>query len=126
MANKRNSIDVDKFDYIMRDCQYIGIKCSVDSKRLINCARVVDNQICYNQKEAYNLYEVFHVRYSLFKRVYTHKVGKAVEYMITDALIAADSVLGISSAVNDMKKYLYLDDTILNEIEKSKGIISSF
>jgi HD superfamily phosphohydrolase len=97
----------------------------VDSKRLINCARVVDNQICYNQKEAYNLYEVFHVRYSLFKRVYTHKVGKAVEFMITDALVAADSVLGISSAVKDMKKYLYLDDTILNEIEKSKGIISS-
>jgi hypothetical protein len=45
--------------------------------------------------------------------------------MITDALVAADSVLGISSAVKDMKKYLYLDDTILNEIEKSKGIISS-
>ncbi|MEY3311197.1 MAG: hypothetical protein RL348_530, partial [Bacteroidota bacterium] len=87
------------------------------------CARVVDNQICYNQKEAYNLYEVFHVRYSLFKRVYTHKVGKAVEFMITDALLAADSVLGISSAVKDMKRYLLLDDTILNEIEKSKGIL---
>jgi HD superfamily phosphohydrolase len=84
---------------------------------------VVDNQICYNQKEAYNLYEVFHVRYSLFKRVYTHKVGKAVEFMITDALLAADSVLGISSAVKDMKRYLLLDDTILNEIEKSKGIL---
>ena len=67
------------------------------------------------------MYEVFHVRYSLFKRVYTHKVGKAVEYMITDALVAADSVLEISSAVKDMNKYLYLDDTVLNEIEKSKG-----
>ena len=41
--------------------------------------------------------------------------------MITDAMIAADPVLGISLAVKDMNKYLYLDDTILNEIEKSKG-----
>lgn len=56
--NKRNSVDVDKFDYIQRDCHNIGLKCSIDAKRLITFSRVVDDQICFNQKEAYNLYEV--------------------------------------------------------------------
>jgi HD superfamily phosphohydrolase len=103
----------------MRDCHNVGIKCSVDAGRLITFSRVVDNQICYHQKEAFNLYELFHIRYSLFKRIYTHKVGKAVEYMITDALLAADPVLRISSAVDDMSRYTLLDDSIVNEIERS-------
>ena len=47
-----------QFDYIMRDCHNVGMKCSVDAMRLITFSRVVDNQICYNQKEAFNLYEV--------------------------------------------------------------------
>ena len=103
----------------MRDCHNIGMKSSVDAMRLITFTRIVDNQLCFNQKEAFNLYEVFHIRYSLFKRVYTHKVGKAIEFMITDALIKADKVLKISETVNDMHKYTLLDDTILNEIERT-------
>lgn len=58
VANHRNSVDVDKFDYIPRDCYYTGVKQSYDTNRLINFARVVDNQICFNQKEVYNIYEV--------------------------------------------------------------------
>jgi HD superfamily phosphohydrolase len=95
------------------------MKCSVDATRLITMTRVVENQLCFHQKEAYNLYEVFHIRYSLFKRVYTHRVGKAVEYMITDALLAADPVLKISDAIDDMHRYMLLDDSILNEIARS-------
>lgn len=77
VANKRNSVDVDKFDYIERDCYNLGIKSSYDTKRLMWFTRVVDNQICYHHKEAYNLFELFHTRYSLFKRIYTHRVGKS-------------------------------------------------
>jgi HD superfamily phosphohydrolase len=119
VANKRNSVDVDKFDYMMRDCHNVGIKSSVDALRLITFSRVIDNILCFNQKEAFNLYEIFHVRYSLFKRVYTHKVGKAIEYMITDALLAAEPVLKLSHSIDDMNRYMFLDDTIINEIERS-------
>ena len=31
-------------------------------------------------------------RYSLHKQVYSHRAGKAIEYMVRDALIEADSV----------------------------------
>ncbi|GAB5586934.1 hypothetical protein Unana1_01834 [Umbelopsis nana] len=120
VANKRNSVDVDKFDYIERDCYNLGIKSSYDTKRLMWFTRVVDNQICYHHKEAYNLFELFHTRYSLFKRIYTHRVGKAIELMITDALLAADEHFGISRAVDNGEDYLNLTDDILRVIERSK------
>ncbi|KAI9096232.1 hypothetical protein DFS34DRAFT_624448 [Phlyctochytrium arcticum] len=113
VANKRNSVDVDKFDYIQRDCLNVGIKTSLDASRLIAFSRVVDNQICLNQKE------MFHTRFSLFKRIYTHRVGKAIEYMIRDALLAADAALRISDSVNDMPRYVHITDSIFKEIERS-------
>ncbi|KAI7876669.1 HD phosphohydrolase domain-containing protein [Lichtheimia hyalospora FSU 10163] len=121
VANKRNSVDVDKFDYIERDTHNIGLRSSYDAKRLLMFSRVVNNEICYHHKEVYNIYEMFHTRYSLFKRIYTHRVGKAVELMITDALVHADSYLNISSAVDRPEDYLYLTDDILRTIERSKA-----
>ncbi|OLY81415.1 Deoxynucleoside triphosphate triphosphohydrolase SAMHD1 [Smittium mucronatum] len=33
VANKKNGIDVDKFDYISRDCYHVGVKSSYDYTR---------------------------------------------------------------------------------------------
>jgi len=77
VANKRNSVDVDKFDYISRDCHHVGIKTSYDFSRLMNFNRVINGEICFHAKEAFNIYEMFHTRYSLFKRIYTHRVGES-------------------------------------------------
>ena len=75
VANHKNSVDVDKFDYISRDCHYLGIKASYDFSRLMTLSRVIDNNVCFHSKAVYDLYELFHTRASLFKRVYTHRVG---------------------------------------------------
>lgn len=40
VANKRNSIDVDKFDYLKRDSYYSGVAISCDSSRLMEFCRV--------------------------------------------------------------------------------------
>ncbi|KAI8393865.1 HD phosphohydrolase domain-containing protein [Radiomyces spectabilis] len=120
VANKKNSVDVDKFDYIERDAQNLGLRSSYDAKRLLVYSRVVDNEICFHHKEVYNLYEMFHTRYSLFKRIYTHRVGKAIELMITDALLSADPYLDISQAVQNPEDYMNLTDSILGIIERSK------
>ncbi|KAJ3384532.1 SAM domain and HD [Entophlyctis sp. JEL0112] len=57
--NKRNSVDVDKFDYISRDSKYLGMKtCGFDHQRSMQYTRVIDNQICWSKNEAYNLCQV--------------------------------------------------------------------
>ena len=59
---------------------------SFDHSRLINLCRVIDNQICYHEKEVVNVYEMFHMRHRLFSEVYSHKTAKAIELMLCDAL----------------------------------------
>lgn len=120
VANMRNSVDVDKFDYLARDCLNLGIKSSYDYSRLLKFARVIDNEICFHSKEVYNVYEMFHTRYSMHKQVYTHRVGKAIEYMISDAMALADPFMNISNAINDPEEYTLLTDSILHSIESSK------
>ena len=63
---------------------------------------------------------MFHTRYTLHKTVYSHKVGKALEYMHVDALLAANEYLGIADAIHDPDLYLNLTDSIIKEIERSK------
>ncbi|KAJ2518490.1 hypothetical protein H4217_003297 [Coemansia sp. RSA 1939] len=120
VANKRNGVDVDKFDYIQRDCYNVGVKSSYDFSRLMLNSRIIDNEVCYDHKEAYNLTEMFHTRYSLHKRVYRHRAAKAIELMMVDAMLIADPVLQISQAVTDPSQYQHLTDDVVRDIERSK------
>ncbi|KII96196.1 hypothetical protein PLICRDRAFT_151364 [Plicaturopsis crispa FD-325 SS-3] len=119
VANKRNGIDVDKFDYIMRDGHGIGDKGNLSLVKLINSARVIDNQICYNIKDANQIYELCYTRFSLHKRIYNHKTAKAIEYMIIDGLLAAEPHMKIAEQVDKPDKYVFLTDDIMTRIEMS-------
>ncbi|EDR41102.1 HD phosphohydrolase domain-containing protein [Dictyostelium discoideum AX4] len=120
VANNRNSVDVDKFDYLSRDSYYLGRSTVCDFQRLMEFSKVIDDQICFLSKEIYNLYELFHTRYSLHKLVYTHKVGKSIEFMIADAFTEADQFLKISDQLEDPKEFINLSDSLLRRIETSK------
>lgn len=119
VANGRNSVDVDKFDYIERDSINTGVKSSCDFTRLKRFNKVIGDQICYRISEVNNLYNLFHTRAQLHNTVYTHKKGKALEYMLTDALIEADVVYNgeYSKSITDMQEYVKLDDTVIKRIE---------
>ncbi|KAG6872253.1 hypothetical protein C0995_011512 [Termitomyces sp. Mi166 len=135
VANQRNGLDVDKFDYIPRDSHMVGDKMNIALMRIINSARVLDNQICYDIKDANLIYEICATRFKLHKMVYSHKAGmrhsfgehsafslylaKAIEYMIIDGLLEAEPHLQIAKHVYDPAKYLYLTDDIMGRIEAS-------
>ncbi len=119
ISNTRNGIDVDKFDYVRRDCHYIGMNSSFDDRRLMNLCRVVDQQICFHEKEVYDVYELFHMRYRLFREVYSHNTSKAVELMICDILYHANPLFKFSEIVEseDPKLFMRMTDGLLTEIE---------
>ena len=75
-----------RFDYIARDCHAIGEKGNLSLTRLIHSARVIENQLCYDIKDANQLYELCYTRFSLHKRIYNHKTGRlhAAYMTITD------------------------------------------
>ncbi|KAF8665672.1 hypothetical protein AX16_000125 [Volvariella volvacea WC 439] len=120
VANKRNGIDVDKFDYIQRDTHMYGDPISISIRRIIHSARVLDNQICYDIKDANALYEICATRFKLHKMIYNHKTAKAMEYMVVDALLLADPIMQISEKVFKPEDFVHLTDNIMPWIEASK------
>ena len=119
VANSRNGIDVDKMDYLQRDCYNVGIKSSFDASRLQSFAKVLDNEVVFYYKEAFSVYQLFATRYTLHKTVYQHRVVKAIEFMITDAMMEANSYLKLAESVQDPASFCRLNDGLLNAIEYS-------
>ncbi|KDP45364.1 hypothetical protein JCGZ_09613 [Jatropha curcas] len=117
VANGRNGIDVDKFDYIVRDCRACGIGCSFEFQRLMETMRVMGDEICYRAKDYLTIHKLFATRADLYRTVYTHPKVKAIELMIVDALLKANDYLQISSFIQDPSEYWKLDDTIIKTIE---------
>ena len=45
--------------------------------------------------------------------------AKAIEYMITDVLLAAEPYLKVANLVDKLDQYVFLTDNLLNKIEES-------
>eukprot|EP00667_Euglena_gracilis_P003787 EG_transcript_3799 len=137
VANKRSGVDVDKLDYFLRDATncygQAGIDCQV--QRLISCCRVVPvhgiPQICFEEKVALSLGDIFLLRAKLHKYVYQHHTVKVVEEMLLDVFEAAEGHfwltgtggrrLTLSQSVDDPVAYRVVGDWILDHIEASNS-----
>ncbi|KAJ4838157.1 hypothetical protein Tsubulata_046193 [Turnera subulata] len=119
VANGRNGIDVDKFDYIVRDTRACGLCSNFQFERLLDNMRVIDGQICYPLKDYLTVNKLFTTRADLHRTVYLHAKVKAIELMVVDALLKADEFLQISSKIQDASQFWKIDDTILKTIEIS-------
>ncbi|KAL0377435.1 UNVERIFIED_CONTAM: Deoxynucleoside triphosphate triphosphohydrolase SAMHD1 [Sesamum radiatum] len=117
VANGRNGIDVDKFDYIVRDCRACGLGCNFQFQRLMESMRVMGDEICYRAKDYLTIHKLFATRADLYRTVYTHAKVKAIELMLVDALVSANNYLQIASHIQDPSEYWKLDDTIIKTIE---------
>ena len=48
-------------------------------------------RVCFEKKEVWNVYELFHTRFSLHKRAYQHRVSTVVENMFTEVVHLPES-----------------------------------
>uniref|UniRef100_A0A672PST5 Deoxynucleoside triphosphate triphosphohydrolase SAMHD1-like n=1 Tax=Sinocyclocheilus grahami TaxID=75366 RepID=A0A672PST5_SINGR len=129
VANKQNGIDVDKWDYSARDCHHLGIRNSFDHQRLLKFARVCKvngrNHICFRDKEADNVYDMFRTRYTLHRQAYQHKICNIIEDIKAcfddnnkSSILPSDEIFEqISSSTSDNLKE---SRDILNKIVRRK------
>ena len=123
------SVDVDKFDYLKRDCLFTGIKETFDYTRLIELIKLQkqDNRIVlFYDKKAHELIKsMWTARNDLHRRVYQHRVVKCIDKMYVNAFIAASpylyfkgktEILNIKDIHLDMVAYCRLTDNIINTI----------
>lgn len=104
IANEHDSIDVDKFDYLLRDAHALGIGgLDVDVERFTEYARVcrisgdtsghekacAPDRLClsYPTKLQFDVNQLFLARHRLHAQVYQHPAVRAVERMLQDYLV---------------------------------------
>ncbi|WBR14207.1 Hd phosphohydrolase [Pandoravirus kuranda] len=118
--NGLNSIDADKFDYLLRDAYATGVDAHCDVDRLIEYSRIEGGEICFRESEYHNLLQLFRTRLHMHRQVYSHPVGKAVALMVGDALRAAEPGLGLFAAIerDDPDAFIAATDDLLGEIRR--------
>lgn len=127
VSNPLNSIDVDKFDYLVRDTQATGLKFGFDFSRIIEDAKVIDNKICYSHQCSEDIYQMFFIRYRLHRQIYNHKAVKAIEILVIKLLFELEKEMEISKYILDPVKMLELVDSFIwnNKLnDKIKQIIN--
>jgi HD superfamily phosphohydrolase len=122
VANGKNSIDVDKIDYLSRDMHYLfGKYKTYNFNRLLKYNYIIDNTICYDSKVDTNIYDLFQQRYNMHKDIYNNKKSKSIDYMICDILYYANNELHIIDSINSPKNFMKLTDEIIYTIKYSNN-----
>lgn len=49
--------------------------------RLLNSARVIGDEICFDIKDINNIYEIYNTRFRLHKTIYNHKTGQFLKHL---------------------------------------------
>lgn len=117
ISNSLNGLDVDKFDYLLRDSYFLNFQSKIDISRLVNHIKIIDNNIVYPEQALDDIYNLLHTRYRLHKQVYCHKVVISIQYIIIEMLLLLDDILNISDSILDMHKFCTITDSyIFNSI----------
>jgi len=126
--NKLCSIDVDKIDYIQRDCYHLGFGINETFERLLTMCEtksmVIDKGetselklvLAWPIKLQDEVMSLFETRYRLHKRVYTHHTVKAIEQVVTKILIEIkrSSNIDLSQSFDDIISFPFQNHTINN------------
>jgi len=106
----RSSVDVDKLDFIVRDSFHTGAEYGgVDVFRLIYTIEPFQGNLAVNTTALSTLEGLLIARVLSFRSIYYHRVCRAVQLMLGEALDLADPELGLS-AFETPEDYLKMDD----------------
>jgi deoxynucleoside triphosphate triphosphohydrolase SAMHD1 len=125
VSNLRTGLDVDKFDYIKRDTFYLGLNYNCEYLRIINYAKVIDNNICYPTKLISCIYGIYYSRFRLHNEVYLHPVCKSLDLMVMDLLKDNPEFLNkFKISINNPESFCQYTDHIISHLRLGKFNIS--
>ncbi|ELU45675.1 HD domain-containing protein [Rhizoctonia solani AG-1 IA] len=107
VANNRNGIDVDKFDYIQRDTHAVGNKMNDVTSRWVKFG-------------VFFLLNLTSCALALFAPLVLLTTKFAMLTRTVDALVLADPFMHLADKIHNTEEYLHLNDSVLLEIERSQ------
>jgi len=135
IVSNSNGIDVDRFDYILRDCKMTGLSYGIEYERIMDNTYIKDLELIYDRKCQVAIDSFFNTRYILYKEICNHHTVISIEHHIKEILSEIDDIFKITKSVKnkDWDKYILLTDDILStidfiksdELDKAKEILNN-
>ena len=98
IVSNSNGIDVDRFDYIMRDIKMTGLNYGIEYERIMLNSEIVNEEIVYSEKVKTNIEDFFRIRFIMYKDVYNHHTVRGIEFMMKDYIkIYINDVIGLTN-----------------------------
>jgi len=110
VSNTLNGLDVDKYDYLIRDVHHLGLTTAFDHMRLIENIIVIDDKIVFPEQSKQDIYNLFLTRHSLHRTVYGHKGVISAQYIVTEIMRILDRLIKIGKSIDDFKHFLKMTD----------------
>lgn len=118
VSNYKTGLDVDKFDYLVRDIYMTDFEAKVNSNRLTDHILVLNNTIVYSEQSVDDIYNLYQTRYRLHKQVYCHKAVISVQFIIIEIMLLLDDILKLSDSILDVDDFCKLTDNYIIEAVK--------
>ncbi len=88
-----SQLDVDRLDYLTRDCFFTGVmEGSVGVERIIHMLHVVNDEIVVEEKGIYSVEHFLQARRLMYWQVYLHKTAVSAERMLVNIIKRAQSL----------------------------------
>ena len=118
IVSNKNGIDVDRFDYIMRDIKMIGLNYGIEYERIMNRSKIVNGGIHYSEKTKTHIEDFFRTRFIMYKEVYNHHSVRGIEYMMKEFIKGVEPIFGIKEIVNtdNWANFIELTDSLIDII----------
>jgi len=108
----RGPYSADIIDYLLRDSMFTGANygLGLDWERLAYNSNFINDRLVLDYKAKDVLDHILIARIFMFKNVYFHKTTRAFDKIAGEMLIKADKILNFKESIDDLSKYLELDD----------------
>jgi HD superfamily phosphohydrolase len=126
IVSNPNGIDVDRFDYIMRDIKMTGLNYGIEYERIMNHSKITDNEIVFSEKVKTNIDDFFRIRFIMHKEIYNHRTVRGIEFMMKEYIRTFDEVFNISDAIktDNWRVFIRLNDGMINLSFMKKDLIN--
>ncbi len=118
VANHACEVDIDKFDYIVRDSFYCNMHTGFQQDYLLHNIRVIDNQLCFRENQKDNIWQLFIARAKLTREIYKHHANLKYCVLIERILKEAKQFIDMKQCLEDDTWLTWNDESFLMFIKQ--------
>ena len=124
-----SQLDMDRLDYLGRDCFYTGVSEGVvSSQRIIKMLRVLNDQLLIEEKGIYSIEKFIVARRLMYWQVYLHKTVIAAEFILIKILVRAQELARKNTMVfaSPSLQYFLSNKVTLKDFDKNEDVLEHF